>query len=139
MPAKPRGACENCASPLTMNHDPRGRFCSNACQQEKQFKDYISKWKAGREVGGTAHGFVSDYVRRYLKAIRGEKCEVCGWAERHPVTGLIPLVFDHADGDSSNHAEENIRILCPNDHSLTPTYQALNKGRGRAWRRRYGQ
>ena len=30
---------------------------------------------------------------------------------------------------------ENLKILCPNCHSLTPTFGALNKGNGRELRR----
>lgn len=47
----------------------------------------------------------------------------------------IPLHVDHEDGDPTNNTESNLRALCPNCHSLTSTYGALNRGRGRATRR----
>jgi 5-methylcytosine-specific restriction endonuclease McrA len=34
-----------------------------------------------------------------------------------------------------NHNEKNLNLLCPNCHSLTPTYGSLNKGNGRLKRR----
>lgn len=49
------------------------------------------------------------------------ECVWCGtsdlWRER-------PLVLhvDHIDGDVSNCLAENLRFLCPNCHSQTPTY-----------------
>jgi hypothetical protein len=69
-----------------------------------------------------------------LIAKYGERCSQCGWAERNPVTGKVPITIDHIDGDWNNNREENLRLLCPNCHSLTPTYQALNWGKGRPWR-----
>jgi hypothetical protein len=43
---------------------------------------------------------------------------------------------EHIDGDWQNNNPENLILLCPNCHSLTPTYRGLNRGRGRA--RRFG-
>lgn len=52
---------------------------------------------------------------------QGGKCLFCGlseWMGRHLV-----LELDHIDGDHSNNARHNQRILCPNCHSQTPTYR----------------
>jgi 5-methylcytosine-specific restriction endonuclease McrA len=43
----------------------------------------------------------------------------------------MPLHIDHIDGDSENHNESNLTLLCPNCHSLTSTYGKLNNGHGR--------
>jgi hypothetical protein len=59
------------------------------------------------------------------------KCEQCGWGERHSVTGRPLVQVDHIDGDPRNNAEENLRVLCPNCYSMTPTFGAYNKGDGR--------
>ena len=55
----------------------------------------------------------------------------CGWCEINPTSGKIPLEIEHIDGNYKNNTEENLILLCPNCHSLTPTYRALNKGHGR--------
>jgi len=60
-------------------------------------------------------------------------CVMCGWAERNPVTGKIPLHIDHIDGDWRNNRPENLRVLCPNHHALTANYGALNRGNGRPY------
>lgn len=39
----------------------------------------------------------------------------------------IPLELDHIDGERSNNLLENLRLLCPNCHALTPTYRGRNK------------
>jgi hypothetical protein len=65
---------------------------------------------------------------------RGEKCERCGWCERHPITGEVPLTIDHVDGDYRNCKEENLAVLCWNCHALTPTFGGRNRGKGRTGR-----
>jgi predicted HNH restriction endonuclease len=80
------------------------------------------------------YGTVSNYVRRFLVENFGEKCFLCGWDEVNPYTGKIPVEVDHIDADWKNNSPENLRLLCPNCHSLTDTYKALNRGKGRSWR-----
>ncbi len=58
------------------------------------------------------------------------RCAKCGWSERNPFTNVIPLEIEHIDGDATNNKEENLTLLCPNCHSLTPTYRGANKGHG---------
>jgi hypothetical protein len=41
----------------------------------------------------------------------------------------MPLVLDHIDGNSDNNSIENLRLLCPNCHFLTPTFAGKNKGK----------
>lgn len=64
----------------------------------------------------------------------GEKCSMCGWNKRHPITHKVPLEIDHIDGNADNNKETNIRLICPNCHALTPHFRNLNRGRGRKWR-----
>jgi hypothetical protein len=60
---------------------------------------------------------------------------VCGWAEAHPITGRIPLEFDHIDGDCSNNRHSNLRLLCPNDHALSENHAVLNYGKSKRRRK----
>ncbi|MFL5733881.1 MAG: HNH endonuclease signature motif containing protein [Chloroflexia bacterium] len=109
-------------------------YCSNRCQADYQWERYIERWQAGEETGVISIGHISQHIRRYLVLKYGERCSQCGWAARNPVTGKVPITVDHIDGDWNNNREENLRLLCPNCHSLTPTYQGLNRGKGRPWR-----
>lgn len=102
---------------------------------EAQYRTYIARWKCGAETGNRCSGRnlqVSSHVRRYLGEKLGEKCSKCGWCELNPVTDRVPVNVEHIDGNPYNTVESNLTLLCPNCHSLTPTYGNLNRGRGRS-------
>lgn len=64
--------------------------------------------------------------RLFVAGLKEKKCELCGWAEIS-IDGRIPVELDHINGDHSDNRIENLRILCPNCHSLQPTHRGLNK------------
>lgn len=130
-PKKPRDDCLNCQNGTRY---PGYRYCSNKCQQDYQYKCYIEQWLAGGTTGLQGHGVVSNHIKRYLREKFGNKCCLCSWAEVNIVTGQVPLVADHIDGNWRNNSESNLRLICPNCDSLTATYAGLNRGRGRKQR-----
>jgi hypothetical protein len=111
------------------------RCCGTKCSHKLRHTEFIAKWLRGEEDGVIVHGMeVSEHIRKWLKANRGGKCEICGWNEINPTSNKCPLHVDHIDGNPLNNKPDNLRLLCPNHHSLTPTYGSLNKGRGRKFR-----
>ncbi len=65
-------------------------------------------------------------LRLYKDGLKNPKCEICGWAERS-IDGRIPVELDHINGDPTDNRLVNLRILCPNCHSLQPTHRGKNK------------
>lgn len=126
--------CLSCKQPLVSHSS---KYCSNTCQRDYQHEIYIQEWKAGNRSGnrGINTYNISQHISRYLFKKFDSQCAICGWREINPVTKVVPLEIDHIDGDANNNTETNLRLLCPNCHSLTPNYRNLNKGKGRVWRR----
>ena len=75
------------------------------------------------------------FVKRYLIETRGDRCEICGFDEKAP-DGRSIIQMDHINGDCFDNRPENLQLLCPNHHAMTPTYGSLNRGSGRAHRRK---
>jgi len=107
------------------------KYCSYQCQQKYKQDKYISEWLSGNLVSTTKGSSVSNRIRNYLFEKYGCRCSKCGWGEINPVTGKSPLEVEHIDGNSENNHSDNLTLLCPNCHSLTSTYKALNRGKGR--------
>jgi predicted DNA-binding protein YlxM (UPF0122 family) len=103
-------------------------YCGNDCQNAYESNAYITRWLAGEEKGWSGlTKCLSAYIRKYLKSTRGGACEECGWDGKHPVDKASLTEIDHIDGDAENCRPENLKILCPNCHSMTPTFRARNK------------
>lgn len=61
-----------------------------------------------------------------------DECSECGWAKKIPGEKFSTCELHHIDGNNKNHKIENLKILCPNCHSLTPNYrfrEGKNNGR----------
>lgn len=104
-------------------------YCTIKCRMIAEERD----WLGGISNPYTKHGLPAKFRRIILKH-RNEKCEGCGWSGTNPISKKSTLQVDHKDGDWKNNYIWNLKVLCPNCHSLTPTYGALNKGNGRNFR-----
>lgn len=116
--------CLNCGKEIPCNR----KYCNNVCQGDYEYKDYISKWKNGERNGISGIDYISRHIVRYMREKYGDACQICGWNIKNQHTNRVPLQIHHIDGDCKNNKEENLQLLCPNCHSLTETFGALNRG-----------
>jgi hypothetical protein len=111
---------------LNCNKETKNRkYCNHKCNKEHQQSLVFFKI----ENGDTTLHFKN--YKKYLIHKYGEKCMECGWGKINKYSNTIPIELEHIDGNSENNNLDNLKLLCPNCHSLTPTYKALNTGSGR--------
>lgn len=119
--------CLNCSSEISRKY----KFCSHQCNKSYNKKVIFNKIENGDIT------IDERQYKKYLIVKYGEKCMECGWCDTNKKTGNIPIQLEHIDGHSENNNLSNLKLLCPNCHSLTNTFGALNKGNGRKNRYKY--
>lgn len=110
----PRPNCKQCGIVLTnINSIYCCQHCHNIDRKKTKYKSVIDndlvQWK---------------WIRKFLMDTIG-CCQWCGikeWKNK-----VLSLELDHIDGDITNNRLSNARLLCPNCHSITPTYRSKNK------------
>jgi len=128
-PLRKRPKCRSCGSDTTDRHKDND-YCSPRCYREFVYRGFIKRWLRGEE-DGTRGQSIANPIRRYLYEKNKSKCEKCGWGVVNPTTGKVPLTVNHKNGKWRDSSPRNLELICPNCHSLTPNYGALNKGNGR--------
>jgi hypothetical protein len=104
------------------------KYCSNLCSSDFRNKE------RKEEVIQDDNTLHPRAYKKFLIDKFGNQCMECGWNKINPKTGKCPIELEHIDGNHTNNYLNNLKLLCPNCHSLTPTYKFLNNGNGRAWR-----
>lgn len=126
-----RNKTSNCSNCGKVKKTLVSTYCSNNCKNQVDRKVIFSLIENGDTTLGER------WYKLYLINKQGTKCMDCGWNQVNPTTGLVPTQLEHIDGKHLNNSLDNLKILCPNCHSLTPTYGFLNKGNGREGRQKW--
>jgi len=123
--------------PAGGNYDQVKKYISELKLDAKHFNG--KGWSKGKKGIGKPRIALRDILKRgtyfqsyklkkrlFKAGVRYKWCEECGW-EKRTVDGYLPLELDHINGDKYDNRLENLRILCPNCHSLKPTHRGRNK------------
>lgn len=124
--AHPGKACLNCNKELHTKGS-KTKYCSQKCGVLFKTKKLRIDWLADPANGSNAHGALRPVCRTILLEDNQYKCSKCGWSEIS-ANSTIPLEVDHIDGNWKNNSYDNLRVLCPNCHSLTPNWKVYNTG-----------
>lgn len=122
--------CKRCGKLLTSTQK-NNIYCSQECANLAKSDKKIQQWLNGEWNGIRGSNQLSSTIREYLLKESNYSCEICGWNKINPVTHKSPLEIHHKDGNCMNNSKENLQVLCPNCHSLTENYKALNKNSDR--------
>lgn len=119
-----------------------GKYCSNQCQADHTWKEKKAKvLKYGIETLGSQSNASQDRILKQIvieefgRGKTGRACWECGWEEENLfIKGRgfrksnIPTQLNHKDGNPNNQSIDNLEIICPNCHALTPFYGSRGKG-----------
>ena len=114
---RPQVKCLKC-NKLTFNQ----KYCSRKCRNDFVWEKILDKFNSG---------ILSDRgsIRRVIIQIYGEKCQSCQLT--HWLNSLLPLEINYIDGNAGNNDPNNLELICPNCHSITPNWKGRNAGFGR--------
>ena len=78
-------------------------------------------------VGKRARGVVKRCLLRHGVPYECAGCSLSEWCGKP-----LSLQLDHKNGDGNDNRRENLRFLCPNCHSQTPTFAGRNMKKRRS-------
>ena len=122
--------CKQCGK-ILLKQQRNNTFCSQQCASIYRKNTKIQNWLNGTYNGIIGTNQLSKTIREFLLQQHNYQCELCGWNKINPTTNKSPLEIHHKDGNYMNNSPDNLQVLCPNCHSLTDNYKALNKNSNR--------
>lgn len=142
--------CENCAQEHDGTF-ASGRFCSEGCarsfaskSKREEINKKVSAKLKGRPSNRSHEDFVAAATKRTQEFLRElpnkdfnslpyetkrirvllEQNFCCAFCKRSEWMGRpLILELDHEDGNKKNNSRSNLRMLCPDCHSSTPTWR----------------
>lgn len=117
--------CAQCGKSIITQSKHSNKYCNWTC--------YRAARAAASVASLTAGTLRTDQARSRALRQSTKRCAICRrttWAGQP-----MPLVLDHIDGNASNNAVVNLRLVCGNCNMQLPTFAGRNRGNGRYTRR----
>jgi hypothetical protein len=115
----------------------RNKFCSIKCANNSKSLEARKEAFEKIKINQLDHKN-NRRLKEFIRHEKGNICQMCNLTEWGGKP--ILLILDHIDGNSNNCSLKNLRLICSNCDTLTPTYKGKNRGKGRFLRRiRYKQ
>ena len=108
----------------------KNRISATGKIKSKETREKISKSRIGKPTR-PINPLSPKRIKKVFLEKHGAKCQECGWDKRHPLTNHRLVQFHHLDGNDKNTSEENLRLLCPNCHSLTDGFMFYGRSHKR--------
>lgn len=109
-----KSICKQCDKEFKfLKSQKRGLFCSRNCSFDYKSIEVMTTTKAGKTAALT-----------YLKRFHTYECSECGISDWNHKP--LSLQIDHINGDRNDNSISNLRWLCPNCHTQTPTWGSRN-------------
>ena len=102
----------------------KGRDAKNIYKNSSKEAKEKQVWNKGKYTAEFSYNGFGTH-KKVLIEERGHKCESCNLTEW--LRKAITLELEHIDGDRKNNIKENLKLLCPNCHSYTPTWRRSKK------------
>lgn len=81
-------------------------------------------WNKGQRLKDWSEYTRTAPMKKHLIVERGNVCESCGRSEW--MGKEIKLELHHLDGDRTHNQPENLKLMCPNCHSMTDNWRVPN-------------
>ena len=104
----------------------KGVFHTYSDEKWKEIKDKRDVYYKERLLNADYNTLGEDTIKKRVILEQDGKCNKCKLSEW--LGEKLTLEVEHIDGNHSNNERSNLEALCPNCHSLTPTWRGRNKG-----------
>lgn len=102
-------------------------YCSRKCQWKYRWT--LQK----KQIESEGKTTKKHAAKKFITERDGYKCSICSISEW--MNEKLSLIMDHINGNPEDWSLTNLRLLCPNCDSQTPTFKGRNAGNGRHSRR----